>query len=62
MGWFLTFVIPVLLVVNVPARVMVKTLDDLWIIGITVVATAALLWGSRKFFRYALRLYRSASS
>jgi ABC-2 type transport system permease protein len=62
MGWFFTFVIPVLLVVNVPARVMVKALDEPWIIAFTVAATVALLLGSRRFFRYALRLYRSASS
>jgi ABC-2 type transport system permease protein len=62
LGLFFTFVIPVLLVVNVPARVMVKALDEPWTIGFTVVATVALLVGSRRFFRYALRLYRSASS
>lgn len=61
MGWFFTFVIPILLVVNVPANTMVKVFD--WrIIGFTLVATLLLLFASRRFFRYALRLYRSASS
>src|SRR5260370_18763580 len=60
MGWFFTFIIPILLVVNVPAGVMVKLLDDARLIGFTVLVTVALLVGSRKFFLYALRQYRSA--
>jgi len=65
-GTFFTFVIPVMLVINVPARMMVKALDqlrdDLWIVGFMLVATVALLAFSRWFFRAALRRYRSASS
>ncbi|HEV3262751.1 MAG TPA: ABC-2 family transporter protein [Gemmataceae bacterium] len=61
MGLFFTFVVPLLLIVNVPARTMVKVLD--WrMIGFTLLATAALVVLSRKFFRHALRRYRSASS
>jgi ABC-2 type transport system permease protein len=62
MGWFFTFVVPILLVINIPAGVMVKLLDDLRIIGFTVLVTGILLVVSRRFFRYALRQYRSASS
>jgi ABC-2 type transport system permease protein len=62
MGWFFTFIVPILLVVNVPARVMVRLLDDWWIAWFTVLVTGVLLVASRKFFRYALRQYRSASS
>lgn len=61
-GLFFTFVIPVILVVNVPARIMVKPLEEWWLLGAMVVAAVALLWVSRRYFRYALRSYRSASS
>jgi ABC-2 type transport system permease protein len=62
LGWFLTFVIPILLVVNVPARVMVRAIEEPWVVGFTLLMTVILLWVSRRFFKYALRLYRSASS
>jgi ABC-2 type transport system permease protein len=68
-GWFFTFIIPVMIVSNVPARVMVKQLldpssaeFDPAILGFTLAATVVLLFLSRRFFRYALRKYRSASS
>jgi ABC-2 type transport system permease protein len=68
-GWFFTFIIPVIVVANVPARIMVKqALDpasehfDPWIIAFTLLATVILLIASRKFFRFSLRKYRSASS
>ena len=61
MGRFFTFLVPILLVVNVPANVMVRVLDPV-MVGFTVAATLGLLWGSRRFFQYALRSYRSASS
>ncbi len=61
LGFFFTFIIPILIVVNVPAGIMVKVFDK-WLIGFTVPVTVVLLWLSRKFFRYALRQYRSASS
>jgi ABC-2 type transport system permease protein len=60
-GWFFTFVIPVLLVINVPATVMVKVFDPA-IVGFAVLVTVLLLVASRKVFRFALRRYRSASS
>ncbi|HWE35684.1 MAG TPA: ABC-2 family transporter protein [Isosphaeraceae bacterium] len=61
LGIVFTFIVPILLVVNVPADVMVRTFD--WrVVGYTLVATAALLWASRRFFQHALRSYRSASS
>ena len=61
MGWFFTFIIPVLLIVNVPSEAMVKVLDP-WLVTLMVIATVVLLLASRWFFRYALRRYRSASS
>ncbi len=60
-GWVFSFLIPVMLVVQVPASVMVKVFDPAMVI-FTLVATGVLLFLSRKFFRYSLRRYRSASS
>jgi len=65
MGLFFTFIVPILLVVYVPARVMVRAFEPqwaLWIAGSTLLATVVLLFISRKYFRFALRRYRSASS
>jgi ABC-2 type transport system permease protein len=61
MGLFFTFVVPILLVVNVPARTMVKSLEPAFVAFMFLTA-AVLLSGSRWFFRRALRRYRSASS
>jgi ABC-2 type transport system permease protein len=61
LGWFFTFVIPIMLVVNVPANTMVKVLEP-GFVAFTVVATAVLLVVSRWIFRAALLRYRSASS
>jgi ABC-2 type transport system permease protein len=60
-GRFFTFVVPVLLVVSVPAETMVKALSPGFVAG-TVAAAVALVVVSRRFFRRALRSYRSASS
>jgi ABC-2 type transport system permease protein len=60
-GWFFTYLVPILLVVNVPANAMVKVFDP-WVMAFTVAATAVLLLASRRFFQSALRRYRSASS
>jgi len=61
LGKLFTYAIPILLVVNVPARVMVKTLDPA-MIGFTLLATVLAFLLSRLFFLRALRSYRSASS
>lgn len=55
------FVIPIMLVTNVPARVMIGALDP-WMIAYILLATLAVVWLSRRFFKYALLRYRSASS
>jgi ABC-2 type transport system permease protein len=58
---FFFFVIPIMLVTNVPARVMVRTLD--WWLGLyAIVASAVVALVSRRVFRMALQRYRSASS
>lgn len=60
-GMFFTFVVPVMIVVSVPATVMVKALDPS-LAAFAVVVTVLMLVVSRKFFRLALTRYRSASS
>jgi len=59
-----TFVIPILLVVNVPARVIAQPLTaGSWtLVGGAFVAAAAMLLLSRLVFQRALAKYRSASS
>jgi ABC-2 type transport system permease protein len=60
-GWFFTFIVPVLLVVNVPADTMVRAFEPRFIV-LMLVSAVVLLWLSRAFFRKALSAYRSASS
>lgn len=60
-GSFFYFVVPIMLVTNVPAQSMVKTLDP-EIAGYTALATVAVLVVSRWYFKFAMRRYRSASS
>ncbi|MGE3806685.1 MAG: ABC transporter permease [Gemmataceae bacterium] len=60
-AWVFTFILPVMLVVNVPASVMVRVLEP-GFVGYTALSTVVLLIASRAFFRYALQRYRSASS
>lgn len=62
-----TFVIPVLVVVNVPARLLAQPVsprtDQEWmLVGWAVVATLLSVLASRWVFRTALKSYRSASS
>ncbi len=56
------YAIPMLLVVNVPASVVVRQFFEPWNVAFTFVATAVFLAFSRWFFFRALRSYRSASS
>jgi ABC-2 type transport system permease protein len=61
LGFIFTFILPILLVANVPASVMVRAFDP-WMVAFTIAATLFCLWASRRFFRHALQSYRSASS
>ena len=72
-GWgrplfgFFTFVVPILVVVNVPARLLAQPLspraDWEWpLAGFAVIATILSLILSRFIFVHALKSYRSASS
>ncbi|MGF1581648.1 MAG: ABC transporter permease [Gemmataceae bacterium] len=60
-GWVFTFVLPILLAINVPANVMVKAFEP-WFMVLSVVMAVVLLTLSRWVFRSAMRHYRSASS
>ncbi len=61
---FFTFVIPVLIVVNVPARMLVWPLEKQhwWLCAFAILAAVACLAVSRWLFKLALASYRSASS
>ncbi len=72
-GWglwgFFSFVIPILVVANVPARTLAQPLRadggdiwDNWLILLLIVAAVATLLVSRMVFRWSLGAYRSASS
>jgi len=65
--WFFTFIIPVLVVVNVPARLLVRPFNPQsqsdWLLPVfAIFATILSLTISRKVFNWALLSYRSASS
>jgi ABC-2 type transport system permease protein len=62
--WACTYLIPVLVVVNVPARLIAQPLsgETAWLAVFAVAATALSLLASRLVFLAALRNYRSASS
>jgi ABC-2 type transport system permease protein len=62
-----TFLVPVLVVINVPAAILAKPImsqgtDRAWLAAFAVVATVACLAASRWVFQRALLSYRSASS
>ena len=60
--WYvLVFVVPVLLVVNLPANVMVRTFSLGMAIYMTLAAVVLLVCSSVTM-RFSLRWYRSASS
>ncbi len=65
--WVFTFVLPVLVAVNVPARLLIRPLDpknteDWLLLPFAVVAAVVSLWVSRWMFNRSLLSYRSASS
>ena len=62
LGLLFWYVLPVLLVINVPVSVMVTAFFDPWSIALLGLAVVVMLYLSRRFFLYALRCYRSASS
>ena len=61
-GWFFSFIVPVMLVTNVPANVMMRVLEPSWIALYAATAAVIIIIVSRRVFRMALQRYRSASS
>lgn len=59
--FFFTFIVPVAFLTTVPAEAMLGRVQLGWVIGAGILAIA-LLFGSRFFWRFALRFYTSASS
>ncbi|MGI8820279.1 MAG: ABC transporter permease [Chthoniobacterales bacterium] len=58
-GW----IVPVIIVANIPARLLIKPLSDpLWLMVHLLLAATLALVLSRVFWRFALRRYSSASS
>ena len=58
-GW----VIPVVIIANIPARLLIKPLGQpLWLMFHLVIASTIVFGLSRAFWRFALRHYSSASS
>src|SRR5207253_5632660 len=58
-GW----VIPVVIVANIPARLLIKSLGQpVQLMLHLVIASSIIFWLSRIFWRFALRHYSSASS
>jgi ABC-2 type transport system permease protein len=58
-----SWLIPVVIVANIPARVLIKPLGHpLWLMFHLIVAASIAFWLSRLFWRFALRHYSSASS
>lgn len=60
-GFVFSFLIPVMLVVHVPASTMVKLIDG-WICLYTLLCSLVMLCLSRLVLKRSLRYYRSASS
>ena len=58
-----SWIIPVIIIANIPARLLVKPLGQpLWLMLHLVLAASIALWLSRIFWHFALRHYSSASS
>jgi ABC-2 type transport system permease protein len=61
-GFVFSFVVPIMLVTNVPARVMVRPLESSFMAWYALASAVIVLFVSRRVFRAALQHYRSAGS
>src|SRR5438876_907469 len=62
-GFFFGWIVPVLIIANIPARLLIKPLGQPgWLMLHLVIASTIIFWLSRVFWRFALRRYSSASS
>lgn len=59
--YILTFTIPVVILITVPAKALLGLLSWQWVI-LSLVISGLFLWGSLRFWKYALTRYSSASS
>ncbi len=57
-----TFVLPILLVVNVPVKLLAKKLESPWEPALLLAMACACFAASELFWRFSLRRYTSASS
>src|SRR5690349_12127207 len=58
-----SWIVPVVVVSNVPARILAKSLDEPWgLMSKLVIASTVIVVLSRTFWRFALSRYSSASS
>lgn len=58
-----SYVLPILLVITVPARVLLgKLLEPTWVSGLALASGVVSLLVARAVFQWSLRYYRSASS
>jgi ABC-2 type transport system permease protein len=59
--FILTFTIPVVILITIPAKALLGLLSWQWIV-FSFLITSLFLWASLRFWKYALRQYSSASS
>lgn len=59
---FFTFVLPMLLVANVPAKLVARKLGSGWEMGLLVLMSLAAFLLSEAFWRFSVKRYTSASS
>src|SRR2546423_1116904 len=58
-----SWIIPVVIVANIPARVLIKSLGQPLPLMLQMIAASLIIfWSSRVFWRFALQRYSSASS
>ena len=58
-----TWIIPVIIIANIPARLLIKSLaQPLWLMSHLVIASLIVSVLARSFWRFALQHYSSASS
>jgi ABC-2 type transport system permease protein len=61
--WIFSWLIPVVIVANIPARVLIKPMGNPALLMLHLVAAASIaFFASRLFWHFALRRYSSASS
>jgi len=57
----LTFAVPIIIMITIPTKVLMGLLSWQWVV-LSFVISGIALWGSLRFWKYALTQYSSASS